>query len=578
MKKHFTQTLLFILAFNCGVYAQSYEIKEGSIYLGEKQRNGLICYVDVPAKLLMNAWQAHLTQNFGVNLDKKKNDDNNLFTAKKVVLAGITPHAADFFTQVNPQNNKAVLGISVGNGYDGYINSKENKAEFAQLQRVTTDFLSKFCIEYYTNLLNNKEAAYQLAARELQNLENATNLGEGKQGQAEAFRAAKVRYDQLGGTKTAELASIAKNKKEVLGCQLKIKDLYKEMPTFENRTEFRFKQDNIKYYDDVYNGFTGYVNAAPADVAQAWKSYVKNNLKVDLKDKKDIYFEAKDVVLLGISDKKGDFKSLIEPYGNGTKISISVAMGRDIAINSRDYPYENNNLKRFVKGFADLYQKNVFQAISYDKQPEYNKLIENIINTEKKIKNSEANLVQFRQDSIEIAILLDELQTTNGKNREFKPDLEAKKAKLVGLKAEVVNYRNILEKNMYKVSASTATETAEASFAGLGAMPTPASTKRMEMERVVSDVAHNEQADSKALVAKNMVKLTETAAKPMPPALRSIAQKNAQKFYMVQKGDTLYSISAKLGTTVVELKAQNKLADDVVIYPGFRLTIPAAAQ
>ena len=90
MKKHFTQTLLLILAFNCGVYAQSYEIKEGSIYLGEKQRNGLICYVDAPAKLLMNAWQAHLTQNFGVNLDKKKNDDNNLFTANKVVLAGIT--------------------------------------------------------------------------------------------------------------------------------------------------------------------------------------------------------------------------------------------------------------------------------------------------------------------------------------------------------------------------------------------------------------------------------------------------------------------------------------------------------
>ena len=59
-------------------------------------------------------------------------------------------------------------------------------------------------------------------------------------------------------------------------------------------------------------------------------------------------------------------------------------------------------------------------------------------------------------------------------------------------------------------------------------------------------------------------------------ALTAISFSFADSTYVVQKGDTLYSISRKNQITVAELRAANNLSDNDVLKAGQKIVIPEA--
>lgn len=73
----------------------------------------------------------------------------------------------------------------------------------------------------------------------------------------------------------------------------------------------------------------------------------------------------------------------------------------------------------------------------------------------------------------------------------------------------------------------------------------------------------------------NGIKATGTVANVTKNALT--AALNTQQTHKVQKGDTLYKLSLKYGTTISNLKIINKLTSDI-IYPGQILTISGKQQ
>jgi len=62
-----------------------------------------------------------------------------------------------------------------------------------------------------------------------------------------------------------------------------------------------------------------------------------------------------------------------------------------------------------------------------------------------------------------------------------------------------------------------------------------------------------------------------------PPTAAPVTESGAQGEYIVQRGDTLLSISRRVGVSVDGLAAANSLVNPSLIYPGQRLVIPGGA-
>ncbi len=62
-----------------------------------------------------------------------------------------------------------------------------------------------------------------------------------------------------------------------------------------------------------------------------------------------------------------------------------------------------------------------------------------------------------------------------------------------------------------------------------------------------------------------------------PPTAAPVTDSGAQGEYVVQRGDTLLSISRRVGVSIDRLAAANSLVNSSLIYPGQRLVIPGGA-
>jgi LysM domain len=69
----------------------------------------------------------------------------------------------------------------------------------------------------------------------------------------------------------------------------------------------------------------------------------------------------------------------------------------------------------------------------------------------------------------------------------------------------------------------------------------------------------------------------DTPLPPLPTVTTTLAPTTTRvPFYDVQRGDTMQSISEKLGIPIADLAAANGITDPNVIKAGQRLTVPAA--
>ena len=71
---------------------------------------------------------------------------------------------------------------------------------------------------------------------------------------------------------------------------------------------------------------------------------------------------------------------------------------------------------------------------------------------------------------------------------------------------------------------------------------------------------------------------TASAATPTPSPPPSQTQQADQTTYVVQSGDSLYSISLKFNTTVEVIASANKIANPDVIAVGQQLIIPKSSR
>jgi len=69
-----------------------------------------------------------------------------------------------------------------------------------------------------------------------------------------------------------------------------------------------------------------------------------------------------------------------------------------------------------------------------------------------------------------------------------------------------------------------------------------------------------------------------TVQKPIDEKPEIIKPNNSDVYYSVKKGDTLYGIAKRFGTTVQELQSINKIANPKLIYPYQKILLPSGCK
>ncbi len=90
------------------------------------------------------------------------------------------------------------------------------------------------------------------------------------------------------------------------------------------------------------------------DVQDEWKSYIKDQLDANMKEK-DGVFTLKEVQVNNIINKRADLLAYIYAYNNKVSFNFTLKLGYDIYLNSTDYPEEFTKANAFVTRFISLY-------------------------------------------------------------------------------------------------------------------------------------------------------------------------------------------------------------------------------
>ena len=94
----------------------------------------------------------------------------------------------------------------------------------------------------------------------------------------------------------------------------------------------------------------------------------------------------------------------------------------------------------------------------------------------------------------------------------------------------------------------------------------------VRLDRLESKFGRQLNDYQRQLKQLSSIKSKQKSGTPPVASTKKSTQK-AAKTYIVQKGDTLYSISKKIGLSVSQLRKLNKLSSNQAIFPGQKLII-----
>ncbi len=607
---------------------------EETVNFNGKFKTALSGYVQVEPKVLTEAWIKHCEKNLKFSLQ----NTNDIYQIREVKLSPIINKTGDFSTLVEPSGKGgSKLSTAVSLGYDTHLNSRDFPNELQNLRNFIQDFVAKFYVDYYTRMNEKAQLAYRVALSDLKNAETASStLASTEQVTKAAAENAQNQIKILSDKNEDKMALIQAKETEIGLVKKDISKLFKNQKTYNIQGVFKFKPDLISYKGNVKNGYTGYIDIKPDEILAIWQDYLKSNIDIEL-NKDAPYFEAFKVDLPGITDKSADLLTQISEYGGGTKMSVIVSVGYDISLNSRDYPFEFYNFRNFMKGFADIFneaRKNETPGINNNK---FDQLVANIIDNQKEIELLENEVKQNNMDKRVSEELIVILKKSNDNSRKIignfsADDIEQKKRTVVELNKNLGYYQENIERNqnfvanpaLYQntntnntnnnksnpnndantiqnngnvvanrtnINQTTSKPNANSNSNldqknsktnrdALDLTKTDQKTdqidKSKQAELAANASGQNTRTETKSNTQTRIIasKQTLQTTKDTDQNPNTKPQNTTNKYYAVQKGDTLYSIARQFKIDVSKLIQANKLNGNS-IQVGETLNIPS---
>jgi hypothetical protein len=181
-----------------------------------------------------------------------------------------------------------------------------------------------------------------------------------------------------------------------------------------NAQTLRIDSSQISFEGKVRPCLSAQVDSDQDALAAGWASYLKSIYKIKLKgfglfSNSDV-FEAKDIIVLELSDKRLNFYTKIIPVSSGSQINVFASYGYDLFIGSSSYPHEYKVLGDMLHDFLLKYLNNYYS----DKVKSISKEVKGLNNEKlKRLKKIEKNNKKIFKLSNDIAVKNATMNKTN---------------------------------------------------------------------------------------------------------------------------------------------------------------------
>ncbi len=218
------------------------------------------------------------------------------------------------------------------------------------------------------------------------------------------------------------------------------------------------------------NGLTLILDGEEQSIRKQFNSYLKDTYKWSLKSKSKLLV-GEDLYTTVISDKHFSIQVMVQQTGEGNELRYFMSFGKDVYVNSADYPNESKRCEEILRNFAKVYYSSYVKEQIELKEKEIetdNKVLEGIkkdigsnlksnskaeikieklkkrqLKTEEKIRKLTANVEkgQTEVESTEATV-----KTLNDKKTELDTAKRESETKIATKKSAIAAFENQLNK------------------------------------------------------------------------------------------------------------------------------------
>ncbi len=200
------------------VQAQELSLTETLLKYDKETRPAIQIVLEPKPDVLKKAWEDYMKDEFKVKLKGTGLFSNkDVLSAEEVKISEISSKKLNFYTRIVEKGANTEMSVFASLGYDLHIGKDNYASEFAQIKKITLDFLNQYLPNYYQERLKNAEDQFSSLTKDRDKLEK--NIADNTE-----------KIEKL--TKDNE-----KMRAELAAAEEKLKDVSKDLKESKTKTE-----------------------------------------------------------------------------------------------------------------------------------------------------------------------------------------------------------------------------------------------------------------------------------------------------------------------------------------------------
>lgn len=164
--------LLGMLLIFTTVQAQELSLTEMLVKYDKETRPAIQVVLEPETDAVKKAWEDYMKDEYKVKMKGTGLFSNkDVLSAEEVKISEVSSKKLNFYTRIVEKGANTEMSVFASLGYDLHIGKDNYPAEFAQLKKITVDFLNQYLPTYYQDRLKNNEDQFSNLTKDRDKLE-----------------------------------------------------------------------------------------------------------------------------------------------------------------------------------------------------------------------------------------------------------------------------------------------------------------------------------------------------------------------------------------------------------------------